>query len=608
MQLGLVPTTPPVQRDNPVEPQSNKRMSVANLSPSQVEAIRALHRAGIRPPTSAVEARRIALLDVCAHMESTFYIPETSQPIVLEEFQRIVLRIIAGEHTYPTLLPFYSTIEWSSTKKTGKTATSGGYAKWRSESPTLRDEILFFANDETQSRGRAYAAIQVAIELNPHYDKPKRTLYDAEGNAIWRVIEDYLLHVPTDTKVRAVNVDYRGEAGANPTLTVWTECWGYDTDKQFKLFEEMTPVLTRQKSQRYLEGYAGYTGKSKVQEFVEGLVTDPDKGGRQLTLNDVPDWPWPDEELLPLYVNDDAGMFAYLDRGPIVRRRMPWLMGPVADQYYREQERTLPPEQFDRLHNNYWVSPVSAFIPIEWWNQCAEDITALAPYREPIKITSVPTDDADQLVDVHGEPQTKMVAYRDVRNWRVVGPGTAVILGVDASVVGDCTALVAVTRHPARHNDIMLTHAYMWTPPRGGKMDYDTSPDARGVSLSDRILDLVMRYNVIQIAYDNWQLHHLMTQLRNQGIVWAREFSQSRERDVADKQLYDLIRTRRITYDLSNQEITHADIKRHMIGAARQQRAKEDTKLHIVKASDDAKIDLVVALSMATAECLRLDL
>lgn len=583
------------------------------LSPEHQILLEQLRSSGIKPPQAVLSAQKTASLGCIEHNEKYFYIPETSRPIKYEDHQKIILNIIAGTHSYPTLLPFYSTVEYSCPKKEGKTATSGGYARFRAEQTTTRDEILFFANDETQSRGRAYAAIQTSIELDPRYDVKRRELVDSNsGHVIWRIIEDYIEHVPTNTKVRAVNVDYRGEAGANPSLTVWTECWGYDTDKQLKLFEEMTPVLTRFHSQRYLEGYAGYTGKSKVQEYVENLATKPELGARQLTRDDIPDWPWPDEELLPLYVNDSAGVFAYLDRGPIARTRMPWLIGPEADKYYVEQSLTLTPEQFDRLHNNYWVSPTEAFIPIEWWYQC-EDTTLpeLTPSREPltrapIDLTMVPhVDDPDYA--------NLFARYIDPSNWQQIGTDAArnvpLILSCDASVSGDCTALTLTSRHPQRYNDVALRLALKWDPPRGGKIDYERTPNTiTGLSLWQQIIDICMRYNVVQFAYDEWQMHHLVNQLRNLGIVWCRAFGQSTPRDIADKQLYDLIKLRRIAYNSSSHLIDSKAMTEHLQNASRQQRAKEDTKLHIVKSADDRKIDLTVSLSMGCAECLRLDM
>jgi hypothetical protein len=589
-------------------------IDLSTLSQDQLLALKAMKDAGVHTPTQTLNAVKQASLGVVEHAQTTFYIPETAKPIVLEPHQVIILKIAAGDHGYQSLLPFYSTIEYSTPKKHGKTSTSGAYAKWRAESSTLYDEILFFANDETQSRGRAYQAILYALQLNPLWDDKHRVLLDKDGNIVWRVIEDYLEHIPTHTRVRAVNVDYRGEAGSNPSLTVWTEVWGYDTEKQEKLFDEMTPVLTRERSQRFLEGYAGYTGRSLIQEKVEALLTQEDKGGRQLTLDDIPDWPWPDEPdgLLPLYVNDQAGIFGYLDRGLRARLRMPWLQGKRGDRYYVEQMISLnDPAQYDRLHMNYWISPVDIFIPIEWWDACADaSVGQLEKWREPVDIREVPIPGSR---DEFG--RDLMSLYISPENWRIVGEPTPVVLSVDASVTGDCTALVGCTRHPlpSRHSDVALRMGWKWDPPRGGKIDYETTPNTKtGLSLVQQIVKCCMEYNVVELAYDNWQLHHLTTQLTRDSIVWCREFKQGVPRDVADKQLYDLIKLRRIGYTpaggTAESELCLGDIRKHLQQASRTIKPKEDTKLHIVKANSDSKIDLVVAMSMASAEVLRLDL
>lgn len=562
---------------------------------SAQEHIQALKAAGIKPPASAIAAYEVSILGVIDFGEKYFYIPETGKPIKFEQFQKIILKIITGVHNYPTLQPFYSTILYSSIKKVGKTAITGVIGRWRAEQIVYNDEILFFANDEEQSRGRAYAAIQKSIELDPTYDRARRILPDKTGAPKWRVIDDYLEHIPTNTRVKAVNVDYRGESGANPSLTCWTEAWGFDTPKQLKLYEEETPVLTREHSQRIVESYAGYTGKSIVLENLWQLATD--NGSRRLTLDDIPDWPWPDEYELPLYINDQSGVFAYIDQGPIARLRVPWTQGPIADKYYAEQSTTLTAEQYDRLHLNYWVSPTSAFLPLEWWVSCRDPMLgALPAYQEPITIKECPSYDN----------QTELQAYIHPSNWKRTGaPAIPVVGSIDASVSGDCTAYTGVTRHPQRYQDAALRFSYAWTPSRSNKLDYGLTPHpTTGLSLAQTIITTCLIYNMVEIAYDEWQLHHLMNEIRvYMQLAWCRPFSQSTARDVADKQLYDMVKARRIHY---NDLVDPLD--NHIKNAAKKQRSNEDTKLHIVKIREEGKIDLVVSLSMGVAECMRLDL
>lgn len=568
------------------------------MAVSALDTLSKLRAAGVKPPPSAVAAYEVSKLDVIQFGEKYFYIPETGKPIISFDYQKIILKIITGIHTYPTLLPFYRTILYTAIKKVGKTAITGVIGRWRAEQLVYNDEILFFANDEEQSRGRAYAAIQKSIELDPMYDKRTRILPDASGKPKWRVIDDYLEHIPTSTKVKAVNVDHRGEAGANPSLTVWTEAWGFDTPKQLKLYEEETPVLTRTNSQRIVESYAGYTGKSIVLESLWNLVTKPELGARRLTRDDIPDWPFVDEPELPLFVNDAAGVFAYVDQDEWARKRVPWTQGPAAEQYYREQALTLTVEQFDRLHYNHWVTPTSAFLPIEWWTACKDSsLPKLEPYQLPVKILECPSYDDQEAVRSYIHPS----------NWKRTGaPATPLVCSADASVSGDCTAFTGVTRHPSKYQDAALRLSIKWDPPRGGKLDYGLTPHpVTGLSLAQTIITTCMMYNLVELAYDEWQLHHLMNEIKTYlQLAWCRPFSQSTARDVADKQLYDMVKSRRISY---NPDSLTDSLDQHIKNAAKKQRSDENTKLHIVKSSEDAKIDLVVSLSMATAECMRLD-
>ena len=48
-------------------------------------------------------------------------------------------------------------------------------------------------------------------------------------------------------------------------------------------------------------------------------------------------------------------------------------------------------------------------------------------------------------------------------------------------------------------------------------------------------------HNVVQIAYDPYQLHDMMTRLMRQNVAWCNPFSQGGDRLVADSQLYQLI-------------------------------------------------------------------
>jgi phage terminase large subunit-like protein len=92
----------------------------------------------------------------------------------------------------------------------------------------------------------------------------------------------------------------------------------------------------------------------------------------------------------------------------------------------------------------------------------------------------------------------------------------------------------------------------------------------------------------------------LATDLRNEGVVWAKPFNQGVDREKADYQLFTLIRDKRIWHG------GNPDMLEHIQNAGKHQATSEDTKLRIVKKPKGGHIDLVVATSMAAYECLRL--
>ena len=238
---------------------------------------------------------------------------------------------------------------------------------------------------------------------------------------------------------------------------------------------------------------------------------------------------------------------------------MPW----QTSEYYETQAATLRPEAFERLHLNNWTSSVGSFIPIEWWY--ANRNSTIRPPKQ----------------------YTTNLAPGQVDNYPIV-------LGVDAAVSSDCCAVSAVSRNPNNPNDPWVRFYNIWIPPKGGTMD---------LGLVEQYLkEICAKYNVVQIAYDAYQLHKLMTDLSQQGVAWCKSFSQGADRAIADKQLYDLIRDRRCPHDVGR------DFDDQLRNAAAKATTDTDTKLRLVKKSQESKIDVIVATSMAVAECLRLNL
>ncbi len=172
------------------------------------------------------------------------------------------------------------------------------------------------------------------------------------------------------------------------------------------------------------------------------------------------------------------------------------------------------------------------------------------------------------------------------------GDRTPLVVGIDAAVTGDSFGLVAVSRHPDRNDDIAVRIVRKWDPPQGGAIDY-SEPEAT-------IRELCSRYSVTEVAYDAYQLHDFAARLRREGLAWFKEFPQGGDRLTADKTLYDLIRDRRVSHD------GNPELRQHIANANAKLEKDQDSKLRIVKKTQNRKIDLAVALSMACRECLRL--
>jgi phage terminase large subunit-like protein len=490
---------------------------------------------------TSLQPTNINRLPLVQFAHRNFYIPgddwSPAKPIKLLPHQVAILEFMFNpppEHT-PNC-GYFQTIIYSTVKKSGKTTIGSLVGRWAAETWARFGEVYSIANDYEQAKGRIFQKILESIILDPRYHSGHREIPD-----LWRVIDRELTHIPSGTKIKALAGDYKGEAGGNPTLTLWSELWGFSSEASRRLWDEMTPVPTRAKSCRFIETYAGFEDES---DLLLGLYNQGKKEGIRV---DVPGWPF--EDPCPVYVNKEAGLIMYWDDGPLARR-MPW----QTPDYYSLQAKTLRPNTFDRLHNNYWTSSVESFMPLEWWDACFN------PDMPPL----------------------------DNR--------TPCVIGVDAAVTDDNVVCSLISRHTKIERGVAIRAGRIWKPSRENPINYSAP-----MGLKETIKEWCSRYNVVQVAYDAYQLHNLMTDLRLDGVAWCKPFSQGGDRNRADKQLYDLVRDRALEH------YGDQDMREHVKNAGSKSSKDEDTKFRIVKRTTDGKIDYVIANSMGSAECLRLN-
>ncbi len=212
------------------------------------------------------------------------------------------------------------------------------------------------------------------------------------------------------------------------------------------------------------------------------------------------------------------------------------------------EEAVLLPSEFKRMHRNEWSSSEQSFVQFEWLKQCEQPAPALTKNQN-------------------------------------------VIIAMDAAISGDCFGLLMLS---ARGDDELdVRYARKWIPPKGGKLDFrkgnaqegeaDDGPEAE-------LRRLLEEYNVVEVCYDPYQLEDLAMRMSAELLAVFYAFNQGGERAVADKSLYDRIRSRRLHY------YNMPDLEEHILNANVK---TEGEKMRLIKKSEHMKIDLAVCLSMA---------
>lgn len=205
----------------------------------------------------------------------------------------------------------------------------------------------------------------------------------------------------------------------------------------------------------------------------------------------------------------------------------------------------LTAEEFRRLHRNEWSSTSEAFVPIAWWEAC------YTPNMPPY--------------DKRG-----------------------VVVSLDAAAVDDCFAVIALSKSP--ENKPQVRYCRIWYPPKNGQINFE--------EIEIELKKLFKDFNVVEVTYDSTQMVSMAQRLNS--LAYWKVFQQGKERLIADKRLYDMIRDRQIEHS------GEPDLKQHMLDANRK---PEDDKLRIVKGQrTGAKIDGVVALSMGVDRIMHYNL
>ena len=426
----------------------------------------------------------------------------------------------------------YMIIIYSAPKKSGKTAIEAvvmAYFAFNVEAP---NEIICAANKLEQASSKAFRELKGFINRNPILrDEVLRQ-------------SDERIELKNGTLIYAIpNDGAAGVAGSNHGLTVWDELWGFTSERDRQLYEELTPVPTRQNSIRFIGTYAGYEGQSSLLEELYHKVFDTNDNVKEGVIHFIQQLLDPKSAIkqplgddLPCYAVDD--MFMYWDHEP----RMPW----QTPEYYDSQRKSLRVNTYLRLHENRWVSNESGLFDMEQWDICTDP-----DHRPPL-------------------PNTSIRLY----------------VGVDASTKKDRSAVVSVYNE---NGMIKLGPKRFWQPSRTSPMDLEATMEAF-------LLELHQGYSLAAVRYDPYQFHRSAMTLKNKGLPME-EYPQtvSNLTDMGQN-IYDLVRFHNITF------YNDPDLRAEASSAI----AKETERgIQITKAKSSLKIDQIVALAMACLQCAK---
>lgn len=399
---------------------------------------------------------------------------------------------------------------WGEMKKSGKSFIAAVLLIWWAFT-RANTEIIVAANDLEQAQSRVFQTAVALIRHNPALAKLVRVQV---GKLVFF----------NGTIVTAIAADYKGAAGSRHSLYIIDEPWGIMEERAVRLVEELTPPPTEPDAWGLMVTTAGWTGESILLE----QIYQRGRAGTRL-----------DDEL-ECYAASE--LFLFWSHTP----RMPW----QTEQYYAEQQRSLRPATFARLHRNEWVTADSLFITPDLW---------------------------DGNVDC------------DARPWLPAMAGESrlpIWVGVDVGPKHDYTAIVAVTR--TADGRVLLVRHWLWKPSAAMPLNLEAT-------VEQALWECAEGYAVQAIYVDPFQMHRSITTLQEAGLP-VQEFPQTPLNLTRMGQvLLDLLRGRNLSL------YPDAELRAQALSTV----AVESPRgFRLAKVTAGKKIDAIVALSMACIAAL----
>ncbi len=264
--------------------------------------------------------------NIIAYLQDHFYIPETKAPVVLEPWQVEQIFDPLFEVDPETGLRRYSLGLVGLPKKNGKSQMAAMVANYELFQGPDFGEVIIASNSREQSSWVVFSKLSQSVRMNK------------EQLRFLRVTDDFIENKKTGTVARIVAPNYKTGSGANPSLTLFDELWGYeDTPGQSarKFFDELTTVPTRAEPLTVIFSYSGYDEDSLLFElYKKGLEGD-------------------DPKMFFLWSHDNLASW-------------------ISEEYLTTQRKRLRANTYLRLHENRWTSGESQFIDMELWDRCVD--------------------------------------------------------------------------------------------------------------------------------------------------------------------------------------------------------------------------------------------
>lgn len=265
--------------------------------------------------------------DICRFLEDHFFIPESRSTVKIERWQRKEIFEPLFKVDPGTGLRQHSLAVVSMPKKNGKSCLAAMVAQFFMFQDEPFGEIILTANSKDQSSWVVFDKLVKSLSMN------ENTFREV-------IISDDTIKVKkTQTIVRIIAPNYKTAAGANPTLVVFDELWGFELSTARKFWDELVTVPTRKQPLTLVVSYAGHDEDSLLFELWEkGRSKDKPKN-----------------------------FFFYWEH----RNLASW----ITKKYLREQRQRpgMRPNVYLRLHENRWCSYESSFIDIAFWDSCVQN-------------------------------------------------------------------------------------------------------------------------------------------------------------------------------------------------------------------------------------------